>query len=65
MKIVLKILSLYKMETKTVKELREIAKQRGLRGYYKLRKGQLIDASLIHQYRRFKYQLYNQQHTTL
>ena len=32
------------METKTVKELREIAKQRGLRGYYKLRKGQLIDA---------------------
>ena len=31
------------METLTVKQLREIAKQRGLKGYYKLRKGQLID----------------------
>ena len=32
------------METKTVKELREIAKQRGLKGYYKLRRAELIDA---------------------
>ena len=32
------------METKTVKELREIAKERGLRGYYKLHKAELIDA---------------------
>ena len=31
------------METKTVKALRDIAKHRGLRAYYRLRKGQLID----------------------
>ena len=30
------------MKSKTVKELREIAKQRGLRGYSKLRKAELI-----------------------
>ena len=36
------------METKTVKELREIAKQRGLKNYYKLRKRQLIDAINTH-----------------
>jgi len=40
----LKNIVLYKMETKTVKELREIAKERGLRGYYKLHKAELIDA---------------------
>ena len=32
------------MEKQTVKELRQIAKQHGIRGYYKLRKGQLIEA---------------------
>jgi len=31
------------METQTVKALRDIAKHRGLRGYYRLHKGQLID----------------------
>jgi len=32
------------MEQHTVKELQHIAKQRGLKGYYKLRRAQLIDA---------------------
>jgi len=36
------------METYTVKQLRAIAKERGLRGYYKLRKAQLIDAINAH-----------------
>ena len=36
------------MEKQTVKELQEIAKQRGLKGYYKLHKGQLIDAIHVH-----------------
>lgn len=31
------------MESKTVKELREIAKESGLRGVWKLRKAELID----------------------
>ena len=57
------------METRTVKELREIAKQRGLRNYYKLRKGQLIDAINTHitdsPVPDIQHQLYNQHPTTL
>ena len=33
-----------KMNTKTVKQLKAIAKERGIRGYYKLRKAQLINS---------------------
>lgn len=32
------------METQTVKQLQEVAKQRGIRRYYSLRKAELIDA---------------------
>ena len=33
-----------KMKNKTVKQLKSIAKERGIRGYYKLRKAELINA---------------------
>ncbi|WP_227549598.1 Rho termination factor N-terminal domain-containing protein, partial [Acinetobacter baumannii] len=35
--------SIIKMNNQTIKELRALAKERGLRGYYKLRKAELID----------------------
>ena len=42
-KKILDFTSIIKMKNQTMKELRAIAKERGLRGYYKLRKAELVN----------------------
>ena len=53
-----------KMENHTVVQLKAIAKERGIRGYYKLRKAELIHAleakSLMSRFETIPLQFYNQ-----